>query len=54
MTASRFSTRVVTFKHTVSLIGHEAPIPPGTHSLETEEVLIDGISRPVYQRTRPG
>lgn len=50
MTANRFSSRPVIFKRAARLTGHEAPVPAGTHSLETEEVLIDGASRPAYQR----
>lgn len=50
MALSHFSTRAITFNRAVTLKGVNGLVPPGTHSLETESIRIEGLSHPVYCR----
>lgn len=46
----RTSSRTVTFVRPFTLSGIDGPQPPGTHTVETDEELLDGSSPPVYRR----
>lgn len=50
MTFENFLAQAISFDRPVALIGLDAPVPPGTHALETESILVEGTSRPVYRR----
>jgi len=50
MPFENYLTQAIGFNRPMALIGLDAPIPPGRHTLETESIPVDGTSRPVYRR----
>jgi hypothetical protein len=47
----RTSRKTVTFTQPFSLSGIDEVQPAGTHTVETDEELLPGVSFPAYQRT---
>ena len=47
---NRTTSRSVTFARAFSLLGVEGVHAPGTYSVEVDEVLLSGLSFPVFRR----
>jgi len=48
---TRTSSRTVVFTRSFRLAAFDAPLPPGSYVVETEEELIQGLSFAAYRRT---
>jgi hypothetical protein len=48
---TRSSYRTVVFTHSFRLSALDAPQPPGSYIVETDEELIQDLSFPAYRRT---
>ena len=49
---TRTTSRTITFRHPFMLSEFEAPQPAGTYIVDTEEALLDTLTRPAYLRLR--
>lgn len=47
----RSTETTITFNNAFHVKGLEGPQPAGTYLVVTEEILLDGVSFPVWQRT---
>jgi hypothetical protein len=48
---SRSRSRTVVFTRPFRLAAFEAPLPPGSYVVETDEELVEDLSFPAYRRT---